>query len=182
MFEYVPLPKEDQLSDPIREILAGLPQLNIFRMVANMPNILPAYVEFGKALYNIKFDRKLRQMALLRASEKIPSKYLSVQYARLCKELGVPDREIEAIHQENPVVSLSMEANFLCKVADEITMNSRLMDETFHTFYKRYSIEVGSELLFFLSAANMIGRFINGTRVQIEVDNPLEGQSSAFPE
>ncbi len=182
MFEYVPLPKDDQLSGPIREILAGLPELNIFRMFANMPNVLPAYVEFAKAMYNGKFDRKLRQIALLRAAGKIPSKYLIAQYVHVCAGLGVSNSEIEAILHENPVASLNAEANFLCKVADEITLKSNLLDETFQTFYKRYSIEAGSELLLFISAANMIGRFMNATRLQVEKGNLLEGKSSFFPE
>jgi alkylhydroperoxidase family enzyme len=182
MFNSVPLPKDENLSDSIKKVLGGLPPLNIFRMLANMPNIMPAYVEFAKAMYNGKFDRKLRQMALLRVAQKIPAKYLIAQYVHVCKGLGISDFEIGAVQLERPVVSLSEEANFLCKVADELTIESNLSEDTFHEFYKRYSVEVGTELLLFLSAANMIGRFMNATRLQVESDNPLKGQSSFFPD
>ncbi len=182
MFDSVPLPKDDQLSAAIRHELDGLPPLNIFRMLANMPGIFPSYVEFAKAMYNTKFDRKLRQIALLRAAWQIPSNYLIAQYRAVCKGLGVTDSEMSTIQSKHPVTNLSSEATFLCKVADEITLTSTLSNETFHEFYKRYPIEEGSELLLFISAVNMIGRFMNATRLPIEKSSPLEGQSSFFPE
>jgi len=182
MFDSVPMPKDGQLPEPIRELLAELPPLHIFRMLANMPDVFPAYVGFAKAMYNGKFDRKLRQIALLRVAMKVPCKYLIAQYILVCKGLGVTDSEMKAIESENLVVSLDKEANFLCKVADELTLKSNLLEATFHEFYKRYPIEAGSELLLFLSAANMIGRFMNATRIQLEKTNPLEGHSSFFPD
>jgi hypothetical protein len=180
MFDSVPLPQDAQLNASLRECLANLPPLNIFRLLANMPAIFHPYISFAKAMYNSKFDPKLRQIALFRSALQIPANYLTLQYESLCKGLGVTDREILAIRNENPVRSLSQEANFLCKVADELTRHAALSDDTFHQFYHRYSIEVGSEFLLFLSAVSMMGRFMNAARLPLEKTNMLDGKSSFF--
>jgi 4-carboxymuconolactone decarboxylase len=66
----------------------------------------------------------------------------------------------------------------MCRVSDEITLHAKLTDETFQELFKRYSVSLGSELILCLSYVNMLGRFINCTRVQIEETNPLEGRTS----
>lgn len=182
MFESVPLPRDQDLSEPALILLAELPPLHIFRLLSIMPGIFPAYVGFAKAMYEGISDRKIRQIALLRAACKIDAKYLIHQYTLICKSLGVEDGEIKAILKENPVRRFNEKTNFLCKVADEITLNSKLCDETFHEFYSHFSIEEGTELLFFLSAVSMMGRFTNAARLPIEEISPLEGKQSFFPE
>ncbi|MBX7067072.1 MAG: hypothetical protein K1X28_07565 [Parachlamydiales bacterium] len=181
MFKHVPLPSDSSLPEKIQKKLHELPPANVFRMLANMPNVFEPYLNFAKAMYDTAFDRKLRQMALLRAAVKVPTRYLIAQYTSVCKTLGAKDAEIEAILKENPVHSLSEEANFLCKIADELTLKSDLSNETFQAFFQRYSIETGAELLLFMSAVSMMGRFINATRLEIEKNNPLEGKSTFFP-
>lgn len=181
MFKKVPLPNDDQLPEKIRKTLHELPPANVFRMLANMPNVFEPYLHFAKAMYNTSFDRKLRQMVLLRAASKVPTHYLTVQYTSVCKSLGVTDAEIETILSKNPVQNLSEEANFLCKVADELTLKSDLTDETFKAYFERYSVETGTELLLFISAVSMMGRFMNATRLETEMSNPLEGKSTFFP-
>lgn len=182
MFKKVPLPNEDHLPEKIRKTLGELPPANVFRMLANMPNVFEPYIRFAKAMYNTSFDPKLRQIALLRAASKVPTHYLTVQYTSVCKSLGVTDAEIEAILSKTPVQSLSEEANFLCKTADELILKSDLSDDTFKAYFLRYSIETGTELLLFISAVSMMGRFINATRLETEQANPLEGKSTFFPE
>lgn len=179
MFKSIPLPKDEQLPESIRKTLAQLPALNVFRMLGNIPNSFHPYVQLAKSLLGDgKFNPRLRQIAILRQIYLIKSDYEWHQHVFLSRANGVTDREMEIIKKENPVHSLGEEENFMCRVSDEITLQAHLTDPTFSELFKRYSIELGSELILCLSYANMLGRFINCTRVHIEDTNPLEGRAS----
>lgn len=179
VFQSIPLPKDDQLPESIRKTLTQLPALNIFRMLANIPSSFHPYIQLAKSLLGEgKFNRRLRQIAILRQAHLLQSSYEWHQHVFLSRANGVPDQEMKIIKSENPVKSLGKEENFLCRISDEITLQAKLTDVTFEQLFKRYSIELGSELILCLSYVNMLGRFINCTRVKIEDTNPLEGRSS----
>ncbi len=180
-FTSVPLPKDDQLPKAIRKTLDKLPPLNVYRMMANVPTSFQPWIDFAKSLLNEgKFPRRLRGIAIMRQAHTMGCDYEWHEHSYIVKAHGVTDQELAIIQKENPVVSLSEEENFLCQVADEITLNARLKDATFKQIFTRYSIELGTELITVISYFNMLGRFINSTRVQIEPGNPLEGRSSAI--
>jgi alkylhydroperoxidase/carboxymuconolactone decarboxylase family protein YurZ len=179
MFDFVPLPDDSNLSESIRKTMAELPQANIFRLLAMMPNVLDAYLSFARALYSGKFDPKLRQLAMLRVAYRIPSNYFINMYVPTCKALGVSDEELRAI-QSIEVSSSNEEIKFLCKVADQIALNGNLLDEIFHEFYRRYPIDEGTKFLMILAAVCMAGRFTNAVRLPIEKKSPMEGRSEFF--
>jgi alkylhydroperoxidase family enzyme len=182
MFHSVPLPKDDQLPKPIREALTALPPLHIFRLLATMPAVFQPYIDFAKALYNSSFDRKLRQIAMLRAAYQVSAPHLIAQYRHICKSLGVTNIELDAIQSKQPVTSLDNEVNFLCKVADELAHQSTLSNDTFQEFYTRYPIEAGTEFLMIICAVSMMGRLMNATRLELEKSSPLSGEFTFFPE
>lgn len=179
MFKSIPLPTDEQLPELIRETLAQLPALNVFRMLTNVPHSFHLYIQLAKSLLGEgKFNVRLRQIAILRQAHLLKSDYEWHQHVFLSRANGVTDQEMKTIRDENPVKSLGPEENFMCRISDEITIQARLSDATFAELFKRYSIELGSELVLCLSYVNMLGRFINCTRVQIEDTNPLEGRTS----
>jgi alkylhydroperoxidase family enzyme len=178
-FDSVPLPKDKDLPEAIQKKLAEMPALNIFRMLANVERSFTPYIQLAASLLGQgKFEPRIRQIAILRQAHLIHSRYEWHQHVFLSKANGVTDREIEVIRSENPVHSLGPEENFVCRVSEELTLNATLTDATFGELFERYSIELGTELILALSYANMLGRFINATRVQIEATNPLEGRKS----
>jgi len=179
MFKSIPLPKDSELPESIQKTLRALPALNVFRMLGNIPQSFHPYVQLAKSLLGEgKFPPRLRQIAILRQAHLLQSPYEWHQHVFLSRSNGVKDAEMEVLKKENPVKSLGAEENFMCRVSDEITLHAKLTDETFQELFKRYSVSLGSELILCLSYVNMLGRFINCTRVQIEETNPLEGRTS----
>lgn len=175
----VPLPNDDQLPAEIVKILKELPPINVFRMVANVPTSFIPFIDFAKSLLALgKFDPKLREIAILRVAHLTKSPYEWHQHYFIAQSNGVTDHEAETVRRETPVHSLTPEANFVCQVADELTLNVGLSEKTRAELYQKYNIEVGTELIFVLSYFNMLSRFLNGTNVQIESTNPLEGLDS----
>ena len=91
---------------------------------------------------------------------------------------GVTDKEIEIIRTEDPVSSLDQEGNLLCRVADEISRGVRLSDDALSMILDRYGVRKSTELILCVSYFNMISRFLESTRVEIEEENILEKSKS----
>lgn len=177
-FNSVPLPSDAELPKPIVKKLKEAPPLNIYRMMANVPCCFPEYMNYVHALFKTGLvPARLREIAFLREAYLLESQYEWHQHSFLAQAVGMRPEEIETIRTENPVTSLSDEENFVCKVTDEITQNAHLSDDTFHEIFNRYSIKAGTELILIASFANMLGRFVNATRVPIESKDVLKGIS-----
>lgn len=177
-FNSVPLPSDAQLPKAVVKQLKKALPLNIYRMMANVPCCFPNYMDYVHALFKAgSVSARLREIIFLREAYLLESDYEWHQHSFLAKAVGVSAEKIETIRRENPVVSLSDDENFVCKVTDEITQNARLSDATFHEIFSRYSIGEGTELILLASFANMLGRFVNATRVPIESQDVLDGIS-----
>jgi hypothetical protein len=66
------------------------------------------------------------------------------------------------------VTSLGEEGNLLCRVADEISLKVRLSDEALAQILERYGVRGTTELILCCSYFNMISRFLESTRVELE--------------
>ncbi len=177
-FRTIPLPQNAQLPEAIQKSLASLPPLNVFHMLANVPTSFEPFIQLINTLFKEgKFNPRLREIATLRQAHLLRVTYEWHQHVFLAKGNGVTDDEIEIIRNAGPVTDLGEEGNFICKITDEITHDARLSDATFHELFERYSIELGTELILCVSYLNMLGRFINATRVEIEDDDPLDGKT-----
>ncbi len=178
-FNTVPLPADDQLPPAIQQKLKQLPPINVFRMVANVPQTFIPFVDMATSLLKDgKFNPKLREMAILRVAYLTNAPYEWHQHSFIAKANGVTEQEMNIIRTENPVHSLNEEENFICNVTDELTKNANLTDATFKKLYGRYDTERATEIIYDISFFNMLSRFLNGTRVQIEPTNPLAGHTS----
>jgi hypothetical protein len=92
----------------------------------------------------------------------------------VAKMTGVTESEIQIIADEDPVTSLDEESNLLCRVADEIGRDVRLGDEALSLILDRYGVRGATELILCVSYFNMVSRFLESTRVELEDENVLE--------
>jgi hypothetical protein len=93
---------------------------------------------------------------------------------------GVKDEEIEKIASEGAVTALDEEGNLLCRVADEISRDVRLSDEALAQTLERYGNRGATELILCVSYYNMVSRFLESTRVQLEGKNVLQKDGGPF--
>lgn len=174
-----PLPKLAELPAEIQTILNKLPPLNVFRMTANVPQSFVPFTQMAQSLLqNGKFDPRLREIAILRVAYHTKAAYEWHQHAFLAEANDVSPEIIKTLKNEDPVSSLSPEENFICQVADELTLNATLSDKSFQKLFADYDLNKACELILVVGFFNMLSRFLNGTRVQIEATNPLKGHSS----
>ena len=164
----VPLPNEDDLPEEIREMVSKSP-LNVTKMMANAPASFLGFTAFaGGILGRAEFDPRKREIAVCRIGHVTKATYEYTHHVRVAKGLGVTDEQVHAISTENPVTSLDEEGNLLCRVADEISLDVRLSDEALSQILERYGVRGATELILCCSYFNMVSRFLESTRVELE--------------
>jgi 4-carboxymuconolactone decarboxylase len=173
----IPLPTDEDLEPEVRALLANLPPLNVFRMVAGAPRAVRPFMELGGAVLSTALDARRREMAVLRVAHASRAPYEWAQHEQLARNVGVTDAEIEAIDREEPVASLDEECNLICRVADEVTREVRLSDEALEQIVDRYGPREAAELILLVSYYNMVSRFLESTRVQVEEEPLLTGRT-----
>jgi len=173
----IPLPSDDELDPKHRELLASLPNLNVFRMVAGVPRAARPFLALGSAVLSTALDARRREIAVLRVAHATHARYEWVQHEQLAQNAGVTRAEIEAIDSEDPVTSLDEECNLICRVADEVSLQVRLSDEALEQILDRYGPREATELIMLVSYYNMVSRFLESTRVELEDEPLLQGQT-----
>lgn len=174
MTVHVPLPTDADLPEPVRARLAALPPLNVFRMMANAPASFTALIDFAwTVLFGSEFDAREREIAILRVAHATHSDYEWTQHVVVAKGVGVTDQEIAAIAEPEPGAALDATGKLLCRVADEISLDVRLSDEALAALLARYGTRRTTELILCVSYFNMVSRFLESTRTQLEATNVL---------
>jgi AhpD family alkylhydroperoxidase len=167
----IPPPAESELPDDIRETLAALPPLNLFRVLANAPESFKPFLDMGSSiLFRSAFDARKRELAILRIAHVTGSRYEWTQHVAIARRVGVTDAEIERVAIDGPVGSLGEEGNLLCRVADEISRDVRLSDAALSQILERYGSREATELILCCAWFNLVSRFLESARV------PLEGE------
>lgn len=165
----IPLPEDDELTPEIKNLLAALPPLNLFRMLAHAPASMKEFLEMGGSiLTRSEFDPRKREIAILRIAHVTGAPYEWHHHVALGRSVGVAEDVIDRIAVDGPVSSLDEEGNLLCRVADEISRDIRLSDEALAQILERYGTRGAVELILCCCWFNLVSRFLESTRVEIE--------------
>jgi 4-carboxymuconolactone decarboxylase len=173
----IPLPTDAELGPEQVRMLAKLPPLNVFRMVAGAAGAGRPFLQLGGAVLSGALDARRREIAVLRVAHVTKAAYEWAQHEQLARAAGVTEAEIDAINREEPVTGLDQEGNLICRVADEISRDVRLSDEALDAIVARYGSREAAELILLVSYYNMVSRFLESTRVEIEDEPLLNGRT-----
>ena len=174
----VPLPDDESLPVEIQERLSSMPPVNVFRMAANAPASFNAFLDFGSSIiFESEFDPRKREIAILRVAHVTHSIYEWTQHVTIARMTGVTEEEIEKIASDGVVTALDDEGNLLCRVADEISRDVKLSDGALAQILDSYGVRGATELILCVSYYNMISRFLESTRVELEKESILENDS-----
>lgn len=178
MFTSVPLPEDKDIQKDCLKRLKELPAINIYRLLTLVPEVFHPWLDLVAGLYQTKFDMRLKEIAICRQAFKAKSDYELHQHKFIAKQNGVTEKELQIILTEETVTSLDEEANFICKVADEMEMNATISNSTFNELFSRYNKRLALELIITLGFYCCVARVLNASRIPIETENPLEGLES----
>jgi AhpD family alkylhydroperoxidase len=170
----IPLPTDDELGSELSGMLAKLPPLNVFRMIAGAPRAVRPFMQLGSAVLSTALDARRREIAVLRVAHATGASYERAQHEQLARNAGVTEEEIDVIATEEQVSSLDEECNLICRVADEVSQDVRLSDDALEQIIDRYGPREATELILLVSYYNMVSRFLESTRVELEPAPALE--------
>jgi alkylhydroperoxidase family enzyme len=174
----IPLPADDELPEEVRDAIANPPPLNLFRLLGRLPQSFRPFLQLGGSLLgDPNIDPRIREIAILRVAHVTQASYEWAQHEELGRSVGVTDADIVAVQSDDPAAALDAEAALVCRVADEISRDVRLSDEALQLLLERYEVEQACSLILCVSYYNMVSRFLESTRVQIEPESPLAGRT-----
>jgi alkylhydroperoxidase family enzyme len=161
----IPLPQDDELDGPTRSFLAGLPPLNIARMLART-GIAPAFYTAVSAICNDRwFPARDREIMLFRICKVNRSSYEIHQHRAYG---GLPQGLADGILSDD-LEGLDDWERKLCDLCDEITTDAKLSESSVHALVDRYGgHDEASKAVLVMAWFNMLSRFVDSTGVPIE--------------
>ncbi len=88
----------DRASPPIRDTLAGLPELGVFRMLAHAETAFRPWLALGGTLLGrLQLDPALRELAILRVAAIAGCDYELVQHGPIATAAGVSPDQVDAL-------------------------------------------------------------------------------------
>src|SRR5262249_34849974 len=140
--------------------ISNLPPLNVFRMVATLPDALRPFLQLGGAvLGDESIDARVREAAILRVAHITDASYEWAQHEQIGRAAGLGDAEIEALRSDDPAPSLDPDAALAARVAEEISRDVRLSDEALELLTGRYGTRGAASLILCASYYNMVSAF-----------------------
>ena len=95
----LPYADPDRVSEPVREALAVVPPLNVFRMTANAETAFRPWLAFGGALLSsLELDARLRELVILHVARLSGAEYERVQHVPIALAAGAAEGEVDAVN------------------------------------------------------------------------------------
>lgn len=156
--------------EPVREALAHLPDLNIFKTLAHAETAFRPFLRFGGAILGqLELDPKLRELAILQVARDAEAEYEWVQHVAIAGAVGVPDAQIDAVERGDLDVFEEPERAVL-ELAAAVVAGPRVPDELFDRVRAHLDERRVVELLLTVGDYLMLARVM--TVLEIELDEP----------
>jgi len=170
----VPYLSREDLPEADREIFDNLTRErgnvgNIFRALANTPNLLRRFLALGGELRNgTALDPKLRELALMTVGRLTEATYEFTHHWNLARSVGVPREQLEALADWESSPHFSDQERAIIRYAVEATQNVKVSDSTWNTALgfldRRRMMELVQNVAFY----NMVVRILVPVGVEVE--------------
>jgi alkylhydroperoxidase family enzyme len=178
---FVPLPSDEELRDLIGSNFAADKMLNVLKMMAGAGDMYGPTVGFINAIFQTSgVDPRIREMIMLRAAVVLNSPYEWQANVILARNVGLNQKEIEASASDGPVTGINPDYVLICKATDELSMTASLSDETLSALLVEYGDVVTRKLILIVGWFNLLSRFLNGCRVQLDSSDKIGHGTSPF--
>ena len=151
---------------PYADISERIPQLNIFKLLANAETAFRPLMGYGLVLLrDLEVDPVAREQAILRVAALTPgAEYEWVQHDAFGRAVGMTDEQIGACRTGDP-------EDLVLRFTEEVVRDASPSDETFAAMAERFPPRQIVELLL------VIGQYMALARVmataQIDMDPPI---------
>ncbi|MFF0860867.1 carboxymuconolactone decarboxylase family protein [Nonomuraea sp. NPDC050227] len=139
---------------------------NVFTTLGRHPALYQGWLRFGGALLNGALPARDRELAILRTAFHSGSAYEWAHHARIAREVGLTDVEIESVRQLDAL--WPVEDRLVLQVADDLHYAGDLTDATWAALCDRYDEVCRIELVVLVAHYAMLALVLRTFGVQLE--------------
>lgn len=162
-------PDPSGLEPGTQDLLAKLPPLNLFRMMAGSERMLKEFVDLGnQILFRSQLDPVLREIAILRVGVLSGASYEVHQHERVGRAVGMSDALIAAVRVGPAATDLDEIQRSVMRFTDDVVANVRAGDETFDAVAAVLSARELQELTLTIGYYMMVSRFLETFDIELE--------------
>jgi alkylhydroperoxidase family enzyme len=165
-------------SQPIKNALALLPVINVFRAMANAETLYPYFGKYMLQLFRpMELDKALERMIVLRVANQSGCFYAWRQNVVVAHSVGVKDEQIAALEKGDVKAACFTEAEQAAfTFTDEVMQLIEATEQTYDAAKKHFSDRALTEMLYVIGTYMLIARVIRTGRV------PLDDEPAASPQ
>jgi 4-carboxymuconolactone decarboxylase len=165
----IPLVSVNGQPDAIREFTARRGELNVFRLLANAPDVFLGWAQMVDELSDSDtFIPRTRELVILRVARLQNCRYELAQHIGIARDVGLTDHEISAIVETDDLDAFAGDERVLLDVVSELCTTGRLGDESFTGARNIFGDEGITELLMLIGCYYGLALVLNA--VDVEVD------------
>ncbi len=165
----IPYPSSGDISSENAALLADLPDLNVFKMMARSGAAFAPFMALVNAyLNNGTLDPELRELTILRVGHKNAAQYEVWHHERVSRELGMAEERIMAAGGTLPSPLLNDAENTALALADDIIENTRASDKSFTAAHAHLGDNQTTELVVVIGVYQMVCAFLETMDIEIE--------------
>ncbi len=171
----LPYPDPADLPPANRDLLKGLPQLNIFRMLAGSgPSFAPFMALINAYLNDGILDAELRELVILRVGHLCNSPYELHQHTRVSRALGLSEARIAATKDSLPSALFSPAENAALALTDDLAAHVKGDPALVETVRKHLDDNGTQELIIIIGVYQLVCHFLETLEIEIE-DKEIKG-------
>jgi len=182
----VPFASIDEAPQKIQDFFAKLESngrvLNVQRVVANSPGSVREFIRFGNSLLTKgKLNPYFREMAIIRISLLIGSRYEWAQHVPIALEAGVTKEQMEEMDNWSESSLFNEDDRIILTFIDEVVQEHQPSEAVFARASKILDAASLVELTLAIGYWSMVAKFLKTFQVEIE-DSLLERVGHLLPE
>lgn len=156
---------------PVREALAALPDLSLFRMLGHAETAFGPWLAMGGALLGaLELDPALRELVILQVATSTGCDYERVQHEVIAVGVGVTDLQVAAVVAGQLQDSHLAESAAVLRVVDELIRTHTASEASLDTLHRRLGNRQTVELL--LVVGYYLGVAVLAAAVDLSPDPP----------
>lgn len=167
----VPLAEVDQLPDEIRQWMAHRGNLNVFRLLANTPQVFAGWTQMVDELFDSPtFTPRMREVVILRVAHLQGSRYELAQHTGIARAAGLTEQQINAILGAGDLdtADFSRTERTALDVVTELCSTHHLSENSFATAQTDFGDEALTELLMMLSCYYGLALVLNAVDLDLD--------------
>ena len=167
----IPLTSIEQQPEPVRQWMAHRGNLNVFRLLANAPQVFPGWTQMVDELFESPtFSRRMREVVILRVAHLQGSRYELSQHVGIARNAGLTDQQISAILDNGDLAAsgFSNTERTALDVTTELCRTHRLRDDTFAAAQAVFGDEALTELLMIISCYYGLALVLNAADLDVD--------------